>query len=109
MQFQVAHTWHIGILISTSPKSSVAAAASIPTGVTAGAIVQIHPCMVSKGEDISPIHGRFVLVETHATPRCLWTICCDMEFVSNQLDGPCRVRMHESQGVGQGHGKQRCQ
>lgn len=39
----------------------------------------------------------------------IWTICCDMEFVSNQLDGPCRVRMHESQGVGQGHGKQRCQ
>lgn len=35
-------------LISTSPKSSVAAAAR----VTAGAIVQIHPCMVSKGEDI---------------------------------------------------------
>lgn len=39
----------------------------------------------------------------------IWTICCDVEFVSNQLDGPCRVRMHESQGVGQGHGKQRCQ
>jgi len=67
IQLQVTHSRHIRVLVLSS-KTSCAATAAATTTATAGAIGEVNPFMIAKGEDICSIHFGHLVVETKATP-----------------------------------------